>query len=129
MQRILLTVVLAASVVCFGGAPARAELAGKGEWRSLSGDGIGGTWTATLTRRGERIEGALALDGSNVFRGGTVSGTIDGANIVLGVMTEQGKVASFTGKLEGGEVKGEWTAALVQDHGVWFGTLGTAVAQ
>jgi len=116
---ILVSVLLLAGVA--GGAPA---LSGRGEWQSVRGDGIGGKWTVTLTRSGEQVEGELTLSGSNVFTGGKVSGTIDGASLVLGVMSEAGKTASFSGKLDGERIAGEWEAAPVDDHGVWFGTLG-----
>lgn len=98
-------------------------LVGSGEWRSLVGEGIAGTWTVTLTRSGERVDGTLALRGSNVFSGGTVSGTVSDTQVVLGVLTEAGKAATFTGALDAGGIKGEWEAAVAGDHGVWFGTL------
>jgi len=101
-----------------------AALAGAGEWQSLKSEAIGGKWTVTLARSGDQVDGELTLTGSTVFTGGKVAGTIDGASIVLGVMTEAGKSASFTGKLDGAQIAGEWEAALVEDHGVWFGTLG-----
>jgi len=101
-----------------------AALSGSGEWQSLKSESIGGKWTVSLTQTGERVDGELTLSGSNVFTGGKVSGTIDGASIVLGVMTEAGKSAAFTGKLDGATLRGEWEAALVEDHGVWFGSLG-----
>jgi len=129
MRTILRYAAVAALVGSMSGAAGAADLTGRGEWRSLSGEGIGGTWTVALTRSGESVEGELTLEGSNVFRGGTVRGTVDGTDIVLGVLSEQGKTASFAGQLDGGEVKGEWTAALVDDHGVWFGRLGAAAAE
>lgn len=103
-------------------------LAGSGEWQSIKGEGIGGTWTVTLTRSGDRVDGTLSLRGSNVFSGGRVSGTVNAGQVVLGVLTEAGKVASFTGLLDGRCIKGEWEAALIDDHGVWYGTLAPTLS-
>jgi hypothetical protein len=99
------------------------QLTGKGEWQSLSGDSINGTWAVTLVPRGHRIEGNLDLAGSNVFSGGAVSGTIDGSNVVLGVMADGTNQATFSGKLQGGSISGEWQSDAVHDSGVWSGTL------
>jgi len=102
------------------------QLTGKGEWQSLSGDSIKGTWAVTLTRSGQRVEGNLDLTGSNVFSGGAVNGTIDGSNVVLGVMADGANQATFTGKLQDGSVSGEWHSDAVHDSGVWSGTLTAA---
>jgi hypothetical protein len=126
MQR---TMTALAMLVLAAGAGGEAALSGSGEWQSLKSEAIGGKWTVTLARAGERVDGELTLTGSNVFTGGKVAGTIDGASIVLGVMTEAGKSASFSGKLDGKTIAGEWEAALVDDHGVWFGTLAGAARE
>jgi hypothetical protein len=115
---------IVAAILSVAGAAAAEELVGTGEWQSLKGDGIGGTWAAELVRSGDEVQGQLTLEGSNVFTGGAVSGGIDGSSVVLGVLAEGNKVAIFSGKLEGAEVKGKWEAALVADQGVWFGKLG-----
>jgi hypothetical protein len=83
----LLCAACAAAVVCFSvtGAPAQ-QLAGKGEWQSLSGGVIKGTWSATLLRKSSQVQGDLKLTGSNVFTGGSVSGDVDSASIMLGVV-------------------------------------------
>ncbi len=112
------------SVLAGAALAAEAPLSGSGEWQSVKGDGIGGKWTVALTRSGGRVAGTLTLTGSNVFTGGTVSGTVDDKQVVLGVLSEAGKAATFTGALDGDTLKGEWEAALVDDHGVWVGTLG-----
>ena len=102
------------------------QLTGTGEWRSLSSDAIKGTWTAALEREGREVSGTLKLTGSNVFAGGAVSGDIDTSSIVLGVMVEEAKQATFSGKLEGERISGEWESPVVGDHGVWTGTLSSA---
>lgn len=99
------------------------KLSGSGEWQSLNGEAIRGKWTVTLSQSGDRLDGELTLSGSNVFSGGAVAGTIDGSSIMLGVLAEGNKVASFSGKLDGETISGEWEAGLIKDHGVWFGTL------
>lgn len=100
------------------------ELTGKGEWQSLSSDAISGTWSVSLTKSGTTVKGKLALTGSNVFTGGEVTGTLDAASVALGVVSEQGKQASFSGKLDGDVISGEWQSAVIGDHGVWYGTFG-----
>lgn len=102
------------------------QLTGKGEWQSLSGDSINGTWAVTLAPRGHRVEGNLDLTGSNVFSGGAVNGTIDGSNVVLGVMADGANQATFSGKLQDGSISGEWQSDAVHDSGVWSGTLSAA---
>lgn len=100
------------------------ERTGKGEWQSLSSDAIRGTWTVSLTKSRTTVKGTLALTGSNVFAGGQVTGTLDASSVALGVVSERGKQASFSGKLDGDVIRGEWEAAVIGDHGVWYGTFG-----
>jgi hypothetical protein len=102
------------------------QLVGKGEWRSLTGEPIKGTWTATLARDGNRVQGNLDLTGSNVFSAGAVSGEIDALGITLGVMVDGAQQATFSGKLEGDSISGEWECDAVKDHGVWYGRLARA---
>jgi hypothetical protein len=99
------------------------QLMGSGEWQSLSSEGIKGTWIASLTREGKLVDGSLRLTGSNVFTGGTVNGDINASSIMLGVMAEGTRQATFTGKLEGGKISGEWRCDAVKDQGVWWGML------
>ncbi len=120
INKILLLVVIAASIA---GVAAADELFGKGDWQSLSGESIRGTWSTKLTRKGDGLTGTFSLQGSNTFRGGQVEGTFNGSQIVLGVVTEAGKVASFSGKVEDGAVKGEWESSAVNDSGVWTGSF------
>lgn len=107
-----------------GSAVQAQQITGKGEWQSLSGDAIKGTWTVNLMRTGNHLEGSLDLSGSNVFTGGDVSGSIDAASIVLGVAVGGTQHATFSGKLDGDIVSGEWTSDGLKDSGVWFGSLG-----
>jgi hypothetical protein len=100
-----------------------ADLKGEGEWQSLSGDSIKGSWTIFLEHSGGIVKGRLELKGSNAFNGGEVSGTMDEDGIVLGLMAEASKHATFQGKLDGISVSGEWQSEAVQDHGVWSGSL------
>lgn len=112
-------------VLLFAGALYAQELIGDGEWQSLAGDAMRGTWSVDLRRSSSRVDGTINLSGSNVFTGGTVSGTIDGQDVVLGVMAEGVAQATFTGKLTGKSISGEWKCPAVKDEGVWFGTLRT----
>jgi hypothetical protein len=105
------------------------ELVGKGEWQSLSGTAIKGTWVASLTRAGDQVAGTLTLTGSNVFTGGSVLGDIDTASIMLGVMAAGAKQASFSARIDGESIKGEWECDAVKDHGVWWGTLTPRTAE
>jgi hypothetical protein len=98
-------------------------LAGKGDWQSLNGEAIRGTWSVDLIREGTDVSGSIALTGSTLFVGGTVSGSIDGHNVVLGVMAEGVKQATFTGKLDGEDIAGEWECPAIKDEGIWTGTL------
>lgn len=102
---------------------AAVDLGGTGEWQSLAGDAMRGTWSVELRRSGSQVAGTISLSGSNVFRGGTVNGTIDGQAVVLGVMAEGGAQATFSGKLTGDSISGEWECPAVKDNGVWYGTL------
>ena len=94
------------------------ELAGKGQWQSLSGASIRGTWSATLTRTGDQLQGNLQLTGSNVFTGGAVTGNIDALSVALGVVAAGSQEATFSAKLDGTSIAGEWQSDLVKDHGV-----------
>ena len=122
-----LITLLALMLLALAALPALAErLSGGGEWASLSGESIKGTWSVSLTRDGNRVTGTLTLTGSDVFRDAAVTGTIDQSSIMLGVMSEADQRATFTGKLDGNSVKGEWESDAVNDHGVWLGTLSLA---
>ncbi len=123
------TIVTAVILVGLAVASAHAEqLVGKGEWKSLSGDVIGGSWAATIVQNAGGVNGSLTLTGSNVFAGGDVTGTVDAASIVLGLLNEQGKQATFSAKIDGTSIKGEWNSDLLNDHGVWYGTLEPVIS-
>jgi hypothetical protein len=69
------------------------------------------------------MEGSIALTGSPLFLGGEVSGTIEGEDVVLGVLTEGDHRATFRGTLRDQKVEGEWECPAIGDRGVWSGTL------
>jgi hypothetical protein len=90
-----------------------------------------GTWTTSLTRAGNSVQGTLTLTGSNVISAASVTGSIDGSSVVLGVAAEGAREATFSGTLDrGGAIKGEWEldSEVLKDHGVWYGTLGAPTA-
>lgn len=99
------------------------ELSGSGSWQSVKAEAVKGKWTATLTQSKDQLRGTLTLEGSNVFTGGPVQGTLADGQIVLGVLQEGAKVATFAGKYDGDSISGEWTCAAIADEGVWEGEL------
>jgi len=99
------------------------QLAGRGEWESLSGDAIRGTWSVALQRSDTHVNGTMALTGSNVLKTASVSGTIEGQNIVLGLSSDGISEATFSGQLSGTSISGEWDCPTIEDQGVWQGTL------
>lgn len=104
--------------------PAYAQgFVGKGDWQSLNGEAIRGTWSVDLAGTGADVRGSITLTGSTLFVGGTVTGTIDGQHVMLGVLSEGVKQASFTGRLDGESISGEWECPAIKDEGVWTGTL------
>ena len=111
-------------LVSFSNVPAGAQdLVGQGEWQSLSGEAMRGTWSVELSRSGTDLRGGIKVTGSNLFSGGTVTGTVDGQEVVLGVMADGVKQATFSGKLSGDSISGEWACPAIKDQGVWFGTV------
>lgn len=103
------------------------QLAGRGEWESLSGsEVIRGTWSVALQRSNTQVSGTIALTGSNVLTSASVTGTIDGRNIVLGLSADGTTEATFSGQLAGTSISGEWDCPAIKDQGVWHGTLTTA---
>lgn len=108
-------------------APAQ-QLSGKGEWQSLSSAIIKGEWTVSLTRNGKTVEGIIDLGGTSPLHGSAVTGSINASSIVLGVVANDRQQATFTGKLDGTSVAGEWDSPSAKDHGVWYGTLGPSDA-
>ena len=131
----ILRQVLVVAVLMFGVTCAMAtaqQLSGSGEWQSLTPGSMKGTWTASLARAGNNVQGTLSLTGSNVISAASVTGSIDGSSVMLGVAADGARQATFSGKLQGGSIKGEWEldSDVLKDHGVWYGTLGAAaVAQ
>ncbi len=112
----------------FNGPAVAADLAGNGEWRSRSGDAMRGTWSATLVRSGSEISGSIELTGSPLLAGGQVTGSMEGDELVLGVVAEGENEATFKGKLVGGSVSGEWSLPVLTDSGTWTGTLRPATS-
>lgn len=112
------TVVFQSQVLAAG------QLSGRGEWRSHFGDDfIRGRWTIQLQRYGTKLEGTMHLTGSNVLKSGTVHGSIDGQNVVLGLASDGVTAATFSGALNGNAIAGEWRCPRVSDEGSWYGTL------
>jgi hypothetical protein len=101
------------------------QLVGQGEWRSLSGESLAGKWSVTLQRAGDRLDGSIGMTGSNLLSSAQVNGTIDGQHVMLGVMSDGAVLATFSGKLSGESVSGEWQSPVVKDEGVWYGILST----
>jgi len=99
------------------------QIVGRGDWQSLGGETIHGTWKVMLQRSGAHVDGTMELTGSNMLSTGSASGTIDGQNVVLGVSWNGVAAASFSGQLTGDSISGEWDCAAVKDQGVWHGTL------
>lgn len=99
------------------------DLTGQGEWQSLSGEAIHGTWSVNLRRTAGRLEGTMTMTGSPSLRVVTVTGTIDGQQIVMGAAEDGASKATFSGRLVGESISGEWTFALLSDEGVWSGSL------
>lgn len=112
-------------LLCVASAHAE-QLQGKGRWESLSGDAIKGSWTVQLVRSASKLQGELELQGATLLTGGKVSGTIDDTSVVLGIVSEGMKGATFSGKLDGQSIRGEWQSDVANDHGVWYGTLSAA---
>jgi hypothetical protein len=65
----------------------------------------------------------MKLTGSNVLRTTAVTGSLEVGNVVLGVVVEGSRLATFTGSIDGGYVSGEWSFAGLGDDGVWYGSL------
>lgn len=123
---ILVSSVLLLTAVCAIGirdAAIGEGLTGEGEWQSGLGDAMRGTWVATLSRSGTGVEGTISLTGSPLFAGGDVTGTVEGDEVVLGVITEGEHTAMFRGSLTDSKVTGEWDCPTIGDRGVWSGTL------
>lgn len=124
MIRTFSGLVLSAFLALMAAKPVSAgELSFTGEWQSLSAENIKGTWSAQVTQNATSIEGTMTLTGSNVFKSGTVKGTLETTNIAFGVLTEAGMQASFNGKVDGAGLSGEWESSAVGDHGVWYGSM------
>jgi hypothetical protein len=105
-----------------GGAHAQ-QLVGEGKWQSRSGQVIGGTWSVELRQSGSDLQGTIELTGSTLFSEGTITGTTDGKEIMLGVMSEGGNQVTFQGQVDGESVSGRWEYPPLADGGVWQGAI------
>jgi hypothetical protein len=105
------------------------QLRGEGEWQSLNAESVRGRWQVTLTRTGSELQGTIVLTGSNVLKKGPVAGTINGSDVVLGVMSDGARNATFAARIDGESVSGEWESAVASDHGVWTGKLSSVKSQ
>ncbi|MFI5397564.1 MAG: hypothetical protein ACHQ9S_18665 [Candidatus Binatia bacterium] len=100
------------------------QLVGKGHWQSLSApDVIQGTWSVTAQQSATQVNGTMEITGSNVLKTASVTGTIDGKSVLLGLSSDGVTAATFSGQLSGTSVSGEWDCPAVKDQGVWHGTL------
>lgn len=99
------------------------DVVGSGEWQSLSGEAIRGGWSVDLRRSGDLLAGTIKLTDSPLFSEAAVSGSIDGRQVVLGVMAQGVRQATFTGQVTGDSVSGEWKCPTIDDSGVWYGAL------
>ena len=98
-MRTILATVVACTILAL---PAAAqELAGSGTWQSVKAQAVRGTWRVTLTQSGETVRGTLTLAGSNVFSGGAVEGTLQDGRLVLGVLQQGARLATFSGTHDG----------------------------
>jgi hypothetical protein len=109
--------------------PLRAQqLQGAGEWQSATSDMIKGKWSVTLARNGGQVSGSLQLTGSNMFGTADVVGTVDQSNVMLGLLADGVAGTTFSGKLSGRSISGEWECPAAKDHGVWYGRLSDGTA-
>jgi hypothetical protein len=122
---ILIAALSLGSFLRLGSSATAQDLVGEGKWYSRSGQTMGGTWTAALKQAGTEISGEIELTGSTLFGASSVTGMIDGKAIALGVMSEGAQQVTFSGKLDGQSVTGEWSFPAMNDRGVWEGTLHT----
>lgn len=117
-----LSLLFAALVMASGEAMAR-DLIGAGEWQSVNGESMRGSWNLELTQSGEAIRGVLNLRGSNIVQSAQVLGTISEDQIAIGTVKDGESAISFTGKRSGTSIEGEWSFTTLGDNGVWYGKL------
>ena len=108
--------------------------------------GIGGTWTGTwtnspdfgtppasggftmtLTQSGSSFSGTVDVTGPTCVRHGTVNGTIAGANVQFGWITDVARPVKFEGSLGKSQMSGTWSAIACEPvsipiYGSWDAT-------
>lgn len=122
--------VLVTNMACGGSkspttpSPSSPNLSGswRGTWQSARGPS--GSVTASLTHTGSSLTGTASLTGSPCFTSGTVSGTVAGGSVTIGVAFPGSHQVNFTGTADstGGSMNGQYAVtggACSGDAGTW----------
>jgi hypothetical protein len=118
----LLVACAAATMLLLNASASFAETwSGNGTWKS-DRFAAAGTWSVDASRKGDGLDGGIALTGSPVFTGGSITSMItDGNTVTFGVLQNGTEAATFTGRLTGTSVTGTYQSSA--DTGTWKGTL------
>lgn len=73
------------------------------------GDAAGG-FTLMVVQHGSTFDGTINVTGPTCIRQGTVSGTLTGSAISMGVVAATVRDVNYTGTLSGDGMSGTWTA-------------------
>lgn len=102
--------------------PAAGQLEGTwtGTYTSKKFSSTSGGFTVVFTQSGTELSGTITLEAGCVTSG-TLSGTVTGDTIDFGAVKGQGRTVSFTGSVDGDQMKGTYDsdASCGNDNGTW----------
>ena len=127
MMANLKTVVSVLGLLLLAATASAEVLVGKGRWQSLAGESMQGPWSLRVETDGAQLAGVLTLGGSNILKEARVQGVLDAQLVTLGVVVEGSRQATFSGKLDGKSITGEWVMDAIGDRGVWYGELDRSI--
>ncbi len=131
-----ISMLLAIIVVCVGfevRAGDEGNCQGSGSWSSSDGS-QSGTWAADLFVAGNDVNGSIVIEGDPAITGGEVAGTLSGATINFGILSESqlpnsnSVAAVFDGTVSPTGVLGTFSSAS-NISGFWQGQLSGGSSQ
>ena len=104
-----------------GAAPISLENAGNfwlGTWASIKTEKTG-NFNVLLQQDGDNISGNVKISGSNLTKGGDISGTIKGDKLEFGFVKDKKGELKYLGTISDNIMSGTWDLPVIKDHGTW----------
>jgi hypothetical protein len=101
-------------------AQAGADLSGTwvGTWQNVTPDQSAGGFTLTWKQQGNKLTGTISISGTPCLNGGSITGTVNGAQISFGAVQGQASV-DYVGTVAGSTMSGTYSTDCGKARGGW----------